>query len=328
MATSGTISTTAFDTNEVIDEAFGLCGLAAQQITPEMQIIAQRQLYLSLSSMGNKGIPLWAIDKQILPLRQGQMTVPTPLGTIDILNCQYRTLTQFTGTETTRLGGLQTEFTTPTKITSVGVQTTADVTYSLVLETSADGVTWTTVGTTGSTAFTGGEWAWFDIDGPVAAAYFCIRDIAGTTLVLTSSYLGGNPYEVPMSRLNKDDYQSMPNKTFEGRPLQFWLDRQVDGPIMRLWPAADGTIAQIIILRHRHIMDVGTLQQMVEVPQRWYDAICLRLAYRMSMRIPQIDPGRGAVIAPLLQVAETEAWQEERDRSPFRLTFDNSAYTA
>lgn len=328
MATSGTISTTLFDTNEVIDEAFSLCGLAPQQITPEYQIIAQRQLYLHLSSMGNKAVPLWALDTQILPLRQGQMAVTTPIGTIDILNCQYRTLTRYTGTESARLGGISTQFETPTKITSVGIQTTADVTYSLVFETSADGVTWTTVRTTGATAFTAGQYAWFDIDGPLASLYFCIRDIAGTTLVLTSSYLGGNPYEVPMSRLNKDDYQSMPDKTFQGRPLQFWLDRQVDVPIMRLWPAADSTVAQIVMLRHRHIMDVGTLQQTIEVPQRWYDAICLRLAYRLCKRIPQVDPGRANLIAPDMMQADAEAWAEERDRSPFRLTFDNSAYTA
>jgi hypothetical protein len=328
MATSGTISTTLFDTNEVIDEAFSLCGLGFQQITPEMQVVAQKQLYLHLSSMGNKAIPLWALDKQILPLRQGQMSVTTPPGTIDILNCQYRTLNQWSGTESVRLGGSQIQFDAATKVTSVGLMPNASATYDLLLETSDDGLTWTTVATPGSTAVTAGIYAWFDIDGPVATTYFCIRDIAGTTLSLTSTFFGGNPYEVPMSRLNKDDYQSMPNKTFEGRPYQFWLDRQVDAPVMRLWPAADATVAQIVMLRHRHIMDVGTLQQTIEMPQRWYDAVCLRLAYRLAKRTPQVDPGRANMIAPDMMQAETDAWAEERDRSPLRITADNSAYTA
>lgn len=328
MATSGTISTTVFDTNEVVDEAFGLCGLAPQQITPEMQVIAQRQLYLHLSQMGNRAIPLWALDTQILPLRQGQMSVTTPVGTIDILNCQYRTMNRYTGTETVGADNIVTQFDAAIKITSVGLQASADATYSLVFETSDDGVTWTIARSLGATAFVAAAWAWFDIDGPVSATYFRIRDITGAALSLTSTYLGGNPYEVPMSRLNKDDYTSMTNKTFEGRPLQFWLDRQTDVPIMRLWPAADGTVAQIVMLRHRHIMDVGTLQQTLEVPQRWYDAICLRLAYRLCKRIPQVDPGRANLIAPDMMQAEADAWTEERDNSPQRITFDNSAYTA
>lgn len=326
MATSGTISTTVFDTNDVIDEAFALCGLLPQQITPEMQNRAKTQLYLQLSSMGNMAIPLWALDTKILPLTQGQQSVPTPIGTIDILNAQYRTLTQFTGTEGARLGGVTTQFASVTKVTSVGVKLSG--TLNLIFERSDDGVTWTQVGSTGTTTFSTSTWSWFDIDGPLAATYFCIRDQAGSALSLTASYLGGNPYEVGMARLNKDDYQNTPQKTFEGVPLQFWLDRQIEGPVMRLWPAANATVAQIVIFRHRHIMDVGTLQQTLEIPQRWYDAICLRLGYRLAKRTPQVDPGRALAILPDLQKAELDAWNEERDRSPFRLTFDASAYTA
>lgn len=327
MATTGTISQTAFDTNAVIDEAFRLCGVAAQRITPEMQDIAAKQLYLQLSSFGNRGIPLWCIDKQILPLTQGQMSVATPVGTIDILNASYRTLQEITGTQSARLGGIQWSFSGAQKVTSVGVKATADVTYDLVLEVSADGATWITVASTGPTVFGAGQWVWFDVDGPGSYPYFCIRDKAATALVLTSTYLGGSPYEVPMSRLNKDDFTQIPNKTVEGRPLQYWLDRQVDRPVMRLWPAADSTFAQIIIWRQRHIMDVGTLQQTIEVPQRWLDAITLRLAYRLAMRIPQVDPNRVQLIAPEMQAAETLAWSEETDRSPFRFMADFSCYT-
>ena len=49
MAYSNTISQTAFITSDVIDEAYRLCGLTAQQITSEMQDTAQKQLYLHLS---------------------------------------------------------------------------------------------------------------------------------------------------------------------------------------------------------------------------------------------------------------------------------------
>ena len=332
MAYSGTVSTTTFDTVALIDDAFRMAGVPPQGVTDEMQDTARQSLYLLLSSTSNRGIPLWAIDKQVLGLKQAQSTVTTPIGTIDVLNVNLRTLTQYTGTESARLGGILTDFGSgeAQTISSVGVKTTASPTYSLIFETSDDGVTFTTVGTSGSTAFTAGDWTWFDIDPALPARYFCIRDQAATTLVLTASYLGGNPTEIPFGRLNKDDYVSLPNKTFQGRPLQYWLDRQVGAPVLRLWPTPDAAneTSQVVVWRHRHIMDVGTLAQSIEVPQRWLEAISMQLAIRLILREPKADKNQLAVLKPMADEALMMAWAEERDQSPFRMTKAIDCYTA
>ncbi len=91
MATSGTVATTTFNTRKVIDHAFRRCKLVPQQITPEHLDTALDLLFLELSALGNRGIPLWTIDKILLPIYERTASVPTPDGTIDVFDVNLRT---------------------------------------------------------------------------------------------------------------------------------------------------------------------------------------------------------------------------------------------
>ena len=86
MAVSGTVSTTVFKTRKVIDHAYRRCRILPQSITSEMIETATDNLYLQLSSLGSQGVPLWCIEREILPLYVGQAVVTPSLGTMDILN--------------------------------------------------------------------------------------------------------------------------------------------------------------------------------------------------------------------------------------------------
>ena len=97
MAVSGTISATTFNTNKVIDHAFRRCKITAQRVTAEMQGIATDVLYLLLSEMASVKTPSWCIEKLILPFYEGQPNVTLPLGTVDVLNANYRYLQAVTG---------------------------------------------------------------------------------------------------------------------------------------------------------------------------------------------------------------------------------------
>ena len=97
MAVSGTVSTTVFQTRKVIDHAFRRCRMQPQQISSELIDTALDNLYLLLSSLGSQGVPLWCIEKDILPLYLGQATATPPKGTMDILNANYRWLSRQNG---------------------------------------------------------------------------------------------------------------------------------------------------------------------------------------------------------------------------------------
>jgi hypothetical protein len=85
MAVSGSISTTSFNANRVVDTAFRRCRLPAQAITSEMQQYALDALYLLLSEMANTRTPSWCIDKLILPMYENEPRVELPQGTVEVL---------------------------------------------------------------------------------------------------------------------------------------------------------------------------------------------------------------------------------------------------
>lgn len=224
MAVSGTVSTTKFNVQKVIDHAFRRCRLPAQQITAELQDIARSNLYLMMSEMANRGIQLWTLDTINETLALGQGDYPLPTGTVDVVQINYQ-------------------------------------------------------------------------------------------------YPDGR--EVPLTRISQDDYNNLPNKNYSGRPVEYWLDRQRDAPVVRLWPVPSSVSAghTLVISRQRHLMDVGKLTDELDVPQRWLNAIIADLAWRIGMEAPEVESALVGELKAVAQEAVLIAQNAERDGgSPMRVT--------
>jgi hypothetical protein len=130
--------------------------------------------------------------------------------------------------------------------------------------------------------------------------------------------------------MNRDDYTNLPNKSFQSnRPLQFWYDRLIPNPVMRLWPVPNsGAItSQIVLWVQRYIMDVGTMTQQVEVPQRWYEAIVAMLASKLALEIAEVDTSLIPLLDQKANVALYTAQAEERDNSPMMMAPNIAVYT-
>ena len=98
MATSGTVSATTFTTRKLLDHAYRRCKVPNQGITAEMLSNGLSSLYLLLNNLAVQGIPLWTIETVLLGLTEGQPTVSTPVGTVDVLNINVRSMFRVTGT--------------------------------------------------------------------------------------------------------------------------------------------------------------------------------------------------------------------------------------
>lgn len=326
MSTSGTVSATAFNTQRVVDHAFRRCRLRAQQISAEMQAYARDSLYLLLSRLASTRTPSWCVEKQIYPLYAGQPTVTLDAGTVEVLNANYRTVQPLTGTTTTGATSLTTQFSTATAVTTVGLRWSAAPPALLTFATSSDGATWTTVGTYAPVAASG-EWSWVDI-APTSAALF-FRVSAASAINSADFLLANTPQEIPMGVLNRDTFVAQTNKTFQGRPLTYWFERRTPQPVMNLWPAPDTASenAQLVVWRHRHIMDVGALTQEIEVPQRWMEAIVDGLAARLAAETPDVDAALMPVLEARAAQSLAEAWNGDNDGSPTYIQPRIAAYT-
>lgn len=328
MAVSGQVSMTVFNTRKVIDHAFRKCRLPPEGVGGEQMTAAQETLYLILSMLANRGLQLWCIEKLILPLYENEAAVPVGNGIVDLLNTNYRTIQYLTpATETVLVDRVTFDLGTSEIVTTVGVHWLgASVAYNL--QTSPDGVVWTTVKSVSDPGQTAGEWTWTDIDGSMAMRYF--RVIAPGGLLDQDDVLVGNtPNEIVMARLNRDSYANLPDKTFTGKPLQFWLDRTLNEPVMYVWPVPNQSqaLGQVVTYVKRYIMDVGSLTQEIEVPQRWFEAIVYQLAARLAEELPQVDPSMLPVLDQKAMRALNEAEIEERDNSPIYFTPNIAVYT-
>lgn len=326
MAFSGTVSTTTFTTRQVIDHAYRRCRIPTQKISSEMLTIAKDCLYLILSDIANYRTPSWCIEKIILPMYINQVVVPCPVGTVETLNLNYRQLNQLTGTETVTSSTYQVEFSSATAVSTAGIKWLSASPASFSLQRSDDGITWVNLQTI-TTAYSSGEWSWFDISQPIGALYF--RVTTGGTLSYEEIYLGNTPMEIPMSSLSRDSYVNQSNKVFQGRPVNYWFQRDINQPILNIWPAPNAAAehAQIILWRHRYIDDVGSLTQELNIPQRWYDAIVTKLAASLVLESDGVDVNLIPLLQSLAQAAFDKAENGDTDHSPMMITPSIGVYT-
>lgn len=327
MAFSGTTAQTVFNTRKVIDRAFGRCKIPPQRISAEYIEIANDALYLMLSSWANAGASLWTVSKSIYPMYDGVDTILTEEGTIDLREVNIRTISAVTGTNTDAADRRSVEFTEDTIVSTVGIEWSG-ASAPLEFARSDDGATWTVIQTESPSAVSG-DWTWYDMDNLVAALYFRVRATSGS-LSFTTITLGNTPSEIPLYRMNRGQYASLPNKTSKSsRPTQFYLERLSRQPAIKLWPVPDATAEgyQIVAWRNRHIMDVGSMQQELELPQRWYDAAVAGLAARLALDIAEVSPDLLPVLDSKAMEALSMAFNEERDRASISIRPNIGMYT-
>lgn len=326
MAYSGNVSGTTFNALKVVDHAFRRCRLPAQAITAEMQSYALDSLYLMLSELANIKTPSWCIEKLILPMYENQQLVTLPVGTVEVLNLNYRTLQLLDGTTVSTSTSYTYSFSSTTVVDTVGIKWSG-ASVPVTFQVSTNGSSWTTVGSSSAVA-SAGEITWTDISGALPYLYF--RITASSPLLYSTIVIGNLPQEIPLGQLNRDSYVNQSNKVFPGRPSNYYFQRDLPEPVVYLWPAPFSAAeqAQLVLWRHRQIMDTENLQQEVEVPQRWLEAIVNGLAAKVAAETPAVD----ATLLPILEqrsaISMQRAWDGDNDGSPIQINPGIRAYTA
>ena len=283
--------------------------------------------------LANRGLSLWCIQKYVLAITPGQTTFQMPVGTVDLLTALYRTSSTPTVTTTTVTTPAYTvDLGTATTITTVAVQFTAASSTTLAIESSPDNVNWITALTYSVSAIAGAV-VYQDINVSPAVEYWRVRDTSGTLATLTSVLFNNNPYEVTMSKISRDDYVNLPNKSFSSpagtKSLQYWFDKQVN-PQIWVWPVAQGTVDQIVVWTQRQMQDVGLLTNALDLPQRWLESVIFTLACRNALELPPGELPQGRLEYLEAKAAEhlSRAEDGETDGAPIRLAPNIRGYTA
>jgi hypothetical protein len=120
-------------------------------------------------------------------------------------------------------------------------------------------------------------------------------------------------YEV--QRISRGDYATLPNKTTQGRPSQFWLDRQIS-PKLYLWSVPENDTDQIRYYYVRRIEDADDLVNTTDMPFRFYPCMAAGLAYYMAVKRA---PDRVQMLKTIYEEEFQRAADEDQGRTPLKL---------
>jgi hypothetical protein len=126
---------------------------------------------------------------------------------------------------------------------------------------------------------------------------------------------GINQSDTQISRISRDVYLNIPNKNTQGRPNQWYVDRQIT-PKIRLYPTPD-TAYTLVFDRLTRIEDADTFVNTADVPFRFYPCLSAGLAYYIALKRA---PDRVPLLKQLYEEEFNRAAFEDVDRANLSLT--------
>jgi hypothetical protein len=135
------------------------------------------------------------------------------------------------------------------------------------------------------------------------------------TIDILSAAVRRDNVDYNIQRLSRDDYLGVPNKTTQGRPSQWFLDRLIS-PVLKLWPVPENSTDVIVFDRLVRMDDADTAQNTVEMPFRFYPCLAAGLAYYIAIKKA---PDRVPLLKAVYEEEMERAISMDRDRASFNI---------
>ena len=118
-----------------------------------------------------------------------------------------------------------------------------------------------------------------------------------------------------LSRISRGEYLTIPSKTTEARPSQYYFDRKI-APVINIWATPENSTDQIVYYYVQRIEDADTLTNTTDMPFRFYPCMVAGLAYYLSMKRA---PERIQLLKSVYEEEFQRASDEDEDRTPLKL---------
>tara|TARA_R110002020_G_scaffold328184_1_gene544100 strand:+ start:215 stop:910 length:696 start_codon:yes stop_codon:yes gene_type:complete len=129
--------------------------------------------------------------------------------------------------------------------------------------------------------------------------------------------------DLPMTRISRSQYSSLPNKSTTAKPNQFTIDKQLS-PTISVYPAPDKSSTYTLymnVLIRMDDADVGA--NTMQMPYRFYPCLAAGLAYYISLKKA---PERTGMLKQLYEEEFSRAMDMDEERASFRIAPDLSSY--
>jgi len=124
--------------------------------------------------------------------------------------------------------------------------------------------------------------------------------------------------DLTMSRISISQYSHLTNKLTQGRPIQYWIEKDPSAISINLWPVPDDAMTYKVGYYYiQRVEDSGSpASNNVDIPSRFIPCMAAGLAYYISVKRPEASDR-----APLLKQIYDEQWDlaadADRDKSSF-----------
>ena len=133
--------------------------------------------------------------------------------------------------------------------------------------------------------------------------------IYGVDDILEAAYRNSSSVDFPLTKISRSEYQSLSNKTDEGTPTQYFVQRFIDKVTITLYLTPGSTEAGNFINYYyvKRIQDVGNYTNATDVPYRFVPCMVSGLSYYLSQKFaPQRTQELKLLYEDELQRALTE----------------------
>ena len=115
--------------------------------------------------------------------------------------------------------------------------------------------------------------------------------VYGVDDILEASYRNSSSVDFPLTKINRSAYQALSNKTDEGTPTQYFVQRFIDKVTITLYLTPGSTEAGNLLNYYyvSRIQDAGAYTNEADVPYRFVPCMVSGLAYYLSQKFnPQL----------------------------------------
>ena len=134
-------------------------------------------------------------------------------------------------------------------------------------------------------------------------------------VIRTNSGNTSTQSDLTLNRIGVSTFATIPNKLTEGRPIQVWVDRQRDAPVLNLWPVPDKSDTYVIrYWRIRRIQDAGSGIQTADMNFRFLPCLVAGLAYNIALKEPELME-RVPMLKTVYEEAFALAAAEDREKT-------------
>ena len=133
--------------------------------------------------------------------------------------------------------------------------------------------------------------------------------VYGVDDVLEAVYRNSSSVDTPLTKINRSTYQGLSNKTSEGTPSQYFVQRFIDKVTITLYLTPGSTEAGNFINYYyvKRIQDGGDYTNATDVPYRFVPCMASGLAYYLSQKFkPELTQQMKLIYEDELQRALAE----------------------